>query len=102
MQSALDLIQDPFGDRCLLARKFKTVEKHRSIFDSEGANFGQRATTNLHIARLLTQSITFAVGTDRVTAIFREEHPHVEFVFLGFQPIEETTHAAPFLLALND
>src|SRR4029079_18079277 len=41
-------------------------------------------------------------GTERVAAILRKKHTHVQLVLLRFQPIEKAAHAAPAFSAFDD
>ena len=58
--------------------------------------------TNFDVARFLPQSPTAAIRAHGVTPIFGEKHPHVKLIFLGFQPVEESTNATPVVPPSND
>src|ERR1700682_4588051 len=95
-------MQDAISDRGLFGREFKAFKERSAFFYRKRANFRQRLPADAHVASFLPQASAFAIGTERIAAVLRQENTYVQLIFLGFQPLEESAHTGPIALAVND
>src|SRR6185436_7483024 len=100
-QPATHFEQHSIRNRGLFLRQFERVKEFRSVLDRQCTNLRQRLATNAHVARSLAQTPAFAIRTDRVAAILRKKDAHMQLVFFGVEPFEESTHAGPLAFAID-
>src|ERR1700678_729961 len=103
-QTLLDFFEDFFGDGRFEFGEFQAVEKWPRFFYGHLADFGDGTSGDFYGPGFGAQPSAMAIGAGGVAAVTAKENANVQFVFLAFEPIEETFYAfvAFFFVAVED